>query len=219
MSKLQVQTFTFGIFQENTYLVFDQSKECIIIDPGCFRESETKEVVDFIKANDLVPKYILNTHCHIDHVLGNQYLQDLYKIPLWAHPLEKPNIQWLPEQAKMFNLAHYDLAAMNFQITDWYKDDTALTLGNATFEVLFVPGHSPGHVAFYSLEEQICFSGDVLFYRGIGRTDLPGGSYEVLMKSIYQTMYKLPSETTLYTGHGQPTNIGDEKSENPFCSE
>lgn len=210
MNMLKVKSFVFGPFQENTYLVFDESKECIIIDPGCFHKEEKATLVDFINAHDLTPKCILNTHCHIDHVLANKYLQNLYKIPLWAHPLEKPNIHWLPEQAQMFGLSHCDISAITFHITDWYAEDTVLTLGKITFEILFVPGHSPGHVAFYCADEQICFSGDVLFFRSIGRTDLLGASYEVLMKSIYQKLYKLPAQTTLYTGHGQTTTIADE---------
>ncbi len=207
-----VQSFVFNAIQENTYVVYDESKECVIIDPGCYSKQEQQTLTDFIAKNQLKVTKLLNTHCHIDHVLGNSFVKQTYGVQSFMHASEETVLRAVPLYAPLYGFANYQAAE-----ADVFIDPAQpLSFGNSTFEVLFVPGHSVGHLAFYSAKDKFCISGDVLFYGSIGRTDLPGGDFDTLKNSIYEVMYQLPNDTTVYSGHGQPTTIGREKKYNSF---
>jgi glyoxylase-like metal-dependent hydrolase (beta-lactamase superfamily II) len=212
---LQVQKFTFNAFQENTYIVFDETKLCAIIDPGCSNVDEENELTNFIGQNDLSPVLLLNTHCHIDHILGNAFILKKYGLMPWMHA---DDMRVLKSAA-----AYGAIIGMKIQdppIPEVFIDiATPFRFGNTTFEVLFTPGHSPGHVSFYHSASSALFSGDVLFQGSVGRFDLPGGNYETLMDSILTKLLPLPEDTTVYSGHGFNTTIGQEKINNPFILE
>ncbi|GAB4476092.1 MAG: MBL fold metallo-hydrolase [Thermoflexibacter sp.] len=211
---IQVHYFTFNAFSENTYILADHTRECVIIDPGCFADREKNSLKKFIKEKDLKVKLLLNTHCHIDHVLGNQFIKNTYKVPLWIHALEEAPLRSVQVYAPIYGMPEYEPAEPDHFISE--KD--TIYFGESSLQVLFVPGHSVGHLAFYSLEDKFCINGDVLFKGSIGRTDLPGGNYDILMNSIFNTMYALPDDTIVYCGHGDPTSIAREKKLNPFCA-
>jgi len=209
---IEIQKFIFNPFQENTYVLWDETKECIIIDPGCFQPYEKEELKGFIDDNKLNPKYLINTHCHIDHVLGNRFVKETWKVPLFIHKLEEKPLHNIPVYAQSYGFRNVESST-----PDKFIDETdKIQFGNSELEVLFTPGHSPGHMVFYSSEQEFCINGDVLFYGSIGRTDLPGGHHPTLIKSIKEKMFKLPNDTVVYTGHGGETTIGFEKLHNPF---
>jgi hydroxyacylglutathione hydrolase len=211
---LQVETFTFNAFSENTYVVYDETKECVVIDPGCFSRDEQNELVDFIESEKLSVKYLLNTHCHIDHVIGNYFVKEKYRVPLLIHKNDEPVLRAVKAYAPVYGFQGYTEAEPDRFITE----GEILKFGNIEFKIIFLPGHAPGHVGFYSEEAKIILSGDVLFDSSIGRTDLPGGNFETLINSIHQKLFSLPDEVIVYPGHGIPTTIGKEKISNPFCA-
>jgi glyoxylase-like metal-dependent hydrolase (beta-lactamase superfamily II) len=209
---LNVQIFTFNPVQENTYLVYNDAKQCCIIDPGCYFASEEQQLTDFISQHGLQPLYLLNTHCHLDHIFGNRFVQKTYGLPLYLHRMEKPVLDMGPETGKLWQMP-FD----NFDGELKYIDEgDQIQLGTDRLDVLFTPGHSPGHISFYSKEGKFVLSGDVLFNGGVGRTDLPGGNFTLLEESIKTKLYTLPPETIVYPGHGETTTIGDEIKTNPF---
>ena len=208
----QVKSFTFNPVQENTYLLYNEHKECIIIDPGCYYDHEKEELKSFINLNKLQPKFLLNTHCHLDHVFGNKFIAEEYKITLNSHPFEKKILELAPASGLMFNLP-FD----NYQGEVIYLEEgDKIFLGDDELEVIHAPGHSPGSICFYCKKQHFIIGGDVLFYSSIGRTDLPGGNHEHLISSIKQKLFKLPEDTEVYPGHGSPTTIGAEIKENPY---
>lgn len=214
-SMLTVHTFIFNPFQENTYVLFDETNECVIIDPGCFVDNERKELTDFIEAHNLTVKMLLNTHCHIDHVLGNYFVKEQYKTKLYIHAKDEPVLKSVKVYAPNYGFATYTEAE-----PDAYLDEgDSVSFGNQHFTVLFVPGHSPGHIAFYNEKQKTVMAGDVLFKNSIGRTDLPGGNHATLIDSIHQKLFTLPDDVTVYPGHGPETTIGFEKRTNPFCAQ
>lgn len=211
---LQIQAFTFNPVQENTYLLFNGSKECIIIDPGCYFDEEKEVLQSFIKNNELRPRLLLNTHCHLDHIFGNKFVSENFKLKLHIHPLEKKVLEYGPTSGLMYNLPfdnyNGDLVYLN--------DKEKIVFGDDELEVLFTPGHSPGSVCFYCAKQNFIIGGDVLFQQSIGRTDLPGGSHETLIQSIRTRLLVLPDETKVFSGHGPDTTIGEEKLLNPFLN-
>ncbi len=209
---IKIKYFVFNDFQENTFVLFDESNRCIIIDPGCFMNQEKTELEDFLQSNNLVPEKIVNTHSHVDHILGNSYLVDKYNLPVYAHEADEMLISTAREYAKLFGLTISQPPVIN----QFLKDNDELTFGNSSLKVMHVPGHSPGSLAFYSVEQKFVISGDVLFYGSIGRTDLPGGNYDLLINSIKQKLLKLPGDTEVYPGHGPVTTIQQEHDTNPF---
>lgn len=210
---LSVQSFVFNPFSENTYVVFDESKQAVIIDPGCFEIEEKTELDDFIKQQNLSVKYLLNTHCHIDHVLGNAHVKEKYKVPFLIHAEEEKVLRAVKTYASNYGFATYHEVLPDA----FLKEGDVLSFGNTHWDILFLPGHAPGHIGFYDATEKIIFSGDVLFEGSIGRTDLPGGNFEALIQSIRKKLFSLPDEVTVYSGHGTTTTIGNEKASNPFC--
>lgn len=212
---LQVQSFVFNPFQENTFVLFDETNECIIIDPGCSDEAENAELSAFIAQRQLKVKLLLNTHCHIDHVLGNRFVKET-----WSVTLLIPSGEVSVLKAAEVYAPSYGFHLYQHQPPDAFLEEgDRITFGNQSLSVLLVPGHSPGHVAFYHEKDAILMGGDVLFYNSIGRTDLPGGNHQQLLSSIRTKLFSLPEDVRVYPGHGPETTIGFEKKTNPFCAE
>jgi hydroxyacylglutathione hydrolase len=212
---LTVTSFVFSPVQENTYVVHNEAGDCIIVDPGCYFGNERNELKEFIQNGQLAPKYLLNTHCHLDHVFGNKFIHDTYGLTLHLHEKEKILLDYAPTSGLSWGLP-FD----NYQgDLIFLREGEVIRLGDDELQVLFTPGHSPGHVSFWCRAQQFVLSGDVLFRQSIGRTDLPGGSFETLIQSIREKLFVLPEETIVYPGHGPETTVGAEKTDNPFLSE
>ena len=211
---LTIKSFEFSPIQENTYILYNEFNDCIIIDPGCYFDAEKEELAAFILSNNLVPKMLVNTHCHLDHVFGNKFVAEKYNLILNIHEKEKPVLAFAPTSGLMYNMP-FDNYSGDFNLIN--EGDT-ITMGKEELKVLLVPGHSPGSLAFYSIENKFVISGDALFKNSIGRTDLPGGNHEQLIKSIKEQLLTLPEETLVYSGHGPFTKIGDEKKNNPYLN-
>lgn len=211
---LRLQSFVFNPLQENTFVLYDETRECIVIDPGCCDEQENLQLKTFIDEQKLKVKLLLNTHCHIDHVLGNHFVSTTYDVNLLIHPIEEAVLKAAEVYAPSYGFHEYQPQAPDA----FLQEGDMIVVGNQSFEVLFVPGHSPGHVAFYSEKNRILIGGDVLFYNSIGRTDLPGGNHHLLINSIHSKLFTLPDHVRVYPGHGPETTIGFEKKTNPFCA-
>jgi hydroxyacylglutathione hydrolase len=211
---LTIQNFVFNPLQENTLVVFDETKQAVIIDPGCYEPSEKKQLDDFVADHQLEVKYLLNTHCHFDHVLGNDHVKEKYHVPLLVHPIEEHVLK-----AVKTYVSNYGFSGFRETTPDGFLNEgDRVTFGHTSLEVLFLPGHSPGHLAFYHPAQSVIISGDVLFSGSIGRTDLPGGDFETLITSIHRKLFALPDDVTVYPGHGPTTTLGREKISNPFCA-
>lgn len=211
---IAIQSFVFNAFQENTYIISDETKECVVVDPGCYDEEEKKELSDYISENQLKVRILLNTHCHIDHILGNEFVKTNYSTKLYIHQTEEFVLN-----AQKVLAPHYGFNRYQEARPDGYlSEGDVIEFGLQKFAVLFVPGHSPGHIAFYNEKEKVVFGGDVLFQNSVGRTDLPGGNHNTLIDSIHRKLFTLPDEVTVYPGHGDETTIGVEKRTNPFCA-
>ncbi|QCR24400.1 MBL fold metallo-hydrolase [Pontibacter sp. SGAir0037] len=209
---MKVTCLTFNPFQENTYLLHDDSKECVVVDPGCYEKHEQEELKQYIEAQGLRVVKLLNTHCHIDHVLGNHFVAQAYNVALEIHQDDLQTLRAVPAYAPAYGFPMYqeELPASHL------KEGDTVKFGTTELQVLFTPGHAPGHVVFYNAKEKICIGGDVLFQNSIGRTDLPGGDFNTLIQSIRTKLFTLPEEVTVYPGHGPETTIGHEKKYNPF---
>lgn len=209
---ITVKQFTFSPVQENTYVVYNELGEACIIDPGCYYQNERNQLKELIKTTDLQPKYLLNTHCHLDHVFGNKFIHDTYGLNLHLHPLEEKVLAFAPTSGEMWGLPfeNYEGPLVFLEESD------TITLGNDTFQIFLTPGHSPGSICFYLKDQGLLIGGDVLFRESIGRTDLPGGDHETLLNSIRVKLFTLPDEVVVYPGHGPTTTIGYEKRNNPF---
>lgn len=209
---IQIKTFVCNPYQENTYILYDNTGACAIIDPGMYGEREEKEVVSFIKSNNLQPELLLNTHCHIDHVLGNKFIYETYNLIPQFHEGELPVLIEVQNYAPQMGI-RYDVSPIP---EDFLPNEGYVKFGNQTLQLIFAPGHSPAHLCFYNQDQGFLIGGDVLFKGSIGRTDLPGGNHKQLLTSIAEQIYTLPEETVVYPGHGPTTTIAIEKKNNPF---
>lgn len=209
---IQIKKFTFNPFQENTYIVYDETKECVVIDPGCYGSDEKKALLDFINENNLKPVKLLNTHCHVDHIQGNYVISKTFNLKLEAHKLEVPVLEMSPAWGSQYGI-NGDLSP---EIEVFLDEGDTVKFGNSIFEVIFVPGHSPGHIAFVNHTNKFVINGDVLFKGSFGRYDLPGGDLPTLAKSIKEKLFTLPNDYVVYAGHMGETTIGDEKTTNPI---
>lgn len=209
--KIHVQSFTFGPFQENTYLAYNEEKTAVIIDPGCSNSYEEQQIVDFIESNNLEIKALLSTHCHIDHIFGNAFVLNKYKVDYYIHELDLPVLERGERSAQVYGIQGFTPSP---QPTKFLKDNEVISFDNLSFKVIFGPGHAPGHVAFYSEENHFAISGDILFKGSFGRVDLPGGDLETLKQTIHNRFFTLPEQTIIYSGHGPETTIGVEKKTN-----
>lgn len=210
-----VHHFVFNDFQENTYILYDDTLECVIIDPGCYDPAERDELVDFISRHGLRPVRLINTHCHIDHVFGNKFVSENYGLSLEIHAGEQFVLDYTPKVAEMYGL-HYEPSPRPGR---YLTDGEVIHFGATALEAIYTPGHSPASLSFYCQKSQFVIAGDVLFYGSIGRTDLPGGDYQTLIDSIEQRLLPLGDEVKVYSGHGRETSIGHEKRHNPFLNE
>ena len=211
---IKIQSFTFNPFQENTFVLSDETGEAIIIDPGCYEKQEENELTDYISTRGLEVKLLLNTHGHIDHVLGNAFVKRNYEMSFWIGKQDLNTLRAVESYASNYGFPAYQ----HQEPDDFLEEGDTIKFGNSELEVVFVPGHASGHIAFYNTEQRICIGGDVLFRQSIGRTDLPGGDFDTLIKSIHTKFFTMPNDMVVYPGHGPETTIGFEKAHNPFCA-
>jgi len=211
--KTAVATLTFNPFQENTYIVHDETGECVIVDPGCWDKREQEELGSFIEKHGLKPVRLLNTHCHIDHIFGNGFVAETWKLPLEIHRDEVPLLEWAPETAAYFGVPQFKGSPAPGRFIEANEE---IRFGESVLKALFTPGHSPASLSFFCESGRFLLSGDVLFWQSIGRTDLPGGDYATLMNSINHVLMPLGDDVTVYPGHGPATSIGYERDYNPF---
>lgn len=211
---VQVKIFTFNPIEENTYILFNEKKQCVIIDPGCYFPDEKEALKSFIDKKNLIPVILLNTHCHLDHVFGNKFIADTYNLPLRLHKKEQAMLQMAPASGLMFNLP-FDNYQGEFI---FLEENDSVYLGEDELTVLDTPGHSPGSICLYCRNQQFVIAGDVLFENSIGRTDLPGGDLQTLINSIRKKLFLLPDEVIVYPGHGNQTTIGAERKYNPYLT-
>lgn len=210
---ISVEKFVFNFFSENTYVVWDNnSGEGMVIDPGCSNEHEENVIKNFILGQNINLKYIVNTHAHIDHIIGNYFFKENYLVEFLGSEKDNFILEMLED------LGHkYGIRVKRSPLPDKYiKEDEIIKLGESEVNFLFTPGHSPGEFCLYIPEENICFTGDVLFRESIGRTDLWGGDYDTLLQSINEKLFTLPDSTKILPGHGDDSTIGYEKKHNPF---
>lgn len=212
LMSLRVHTLTFNPFQENTYIISASSGECIVIDPGCFDQMERDELVQTINDMGLKPVRLINTHCHIDHILGNAFVAKTWGLGLEIHKGELPVLESGTMVSGMYGVP-YEVSP---QPSSFLNEGDEIVLDGHVLKVLFTPGHSPASICFYNAADGWVIGGDVLFYESIGRTDLPGGDHQTLLKSIRTQLFVLPNETVVYPGHGPSTKVGYEKMFNPF---
>jgi len=211
---LHVKAFTFNPIQENSYLVYNDEGDCIIIDPGCYFDEEKQQLSQFMANQGLQPQMLLNTHCHLDHVFGNKYIADQYQLELHIHPLEKELLDLAPASGLMYNIPFDNYQGPLHEL----KHQQIISIGNDKLCCLHTPGHSPGSISFYCAKQHFVISGDLLFYGSVGRTDLPGGDMTTLLESIRTHVLVMPDETLVYSGHGPETTVGRERSENPYLA-
>ena len=210
---MQIKKFTFNPFMENTFVVWDEkTHEAAVVDPGMSDEVEELEIKSFIEENTLDIKYLINTHCHIDHILGCRFVKEKYNPVYYIPEKDLPLYDNADKQAEMFVVTMGKLPKIDKYLTE----DERIKLGSESFSNLFTPGHTPGEFSLYFDESQFCITGDVLFREGIGRTDLYGGDYNTLIKSIKTKLFSLPDDIIIYPGHGNESTIGYEKLHNPF---
>ena len=209
---MKIFRLVFSPIDENTYILVDASGKCAVIDCGCYDMKEFERLSLFLQKKDLTPEILLNTHCHLDHVFGNRMFLEKYKLGTFCHKLEEENLNDSPDHAMLFGLTMETPP----EPSGFLNDGDTVTFGSEILLVLHVPGHTTGSLAFYSSKNGVVFTGDALFSGSIGRTDLPGGSYETLIHSIKSKLFVLPPPTIVYPGHGEATTIEKELKTNPF---
>lgn len=211
---MNIKTFEFNPIRENTYVVYDNTNECVIIDPGCFYPDEKIDLLNFILDNDLVVKHILNTHLHFDHAFGLNFVEEQFHLQTEANQKDEFLLDEMSTQLEMFGFRA--TSEPTPKIGNYLHENDIIAFGNQKMTVLEVPGHSPGSVVFYNKSAQCIFVGDVLFRGSIGRTDLAGGSQDQLIDGIQKKILTLNDNVVVYSGHGPTTTIGFEKENNPY---
>lgn len=209
----QVVCLTFNPFQENTYLIYDDTKECIVIDPGCLDQAEKVELAGTIERLKLRPVRLINTHCHLDHIFGNRFVAEKYNLSLEIHSGEIPVLERAPQAAMMYGIPYPELSPAP---GGFIEEGDTIEFGNSQLKAILTPGHSPASLSFFCEAHNFLIAGDVLFYGSIGRTDLPGGDYDTLIESITDKLLPLGDDVIVYSGHGPSTTIGFERKNNPF---
>jgi len=212
---ISIKKFTFNPLQENTYVLYDETGDCIIIDAGCYFSYEKEELVSFIEESGLNPVKLVNTHCHFDHILGITFCRTKYKVPFYMHQDDEFLIERAAEQGDVFGVPLEPVGPPDGLISEGEQ----VRFGNSWLETIHVPGHAPGSLVFYHPGQKFMLAGDVLFNGSIGRTDLPRGNYGQLIRNIRAKLLILPEDTVVYCGHGPETSIGAEKKSNPFLTE
>ncbi|OFX25642.1 MAG: MBL fold hydrolase [Bacteroidetes bacterium GWA2_31_9] len=209
---MNIASLVFNQFQVNTYIVYDETDECIIIDPACYTQREKETLLQFIEDNNLKPIKIIITHCHVDHILGNKFISEKFKISIQAH---QADIALLSSSVEYGSVYGFDVEKSPV-VSKTIADNEIIKFGNSSLKAIHVSGHSPGSLCFYNEESKILVSGDVLFDGSIGRTDLPGGNYNELISGIKNKLLVLGDDVKVYPGHGTYTSIGRERKFNPF---
>lgn len=209
---LTIHTLTFNPFEENTYIASDETGECVIIDPGCYTPEEKRELESFITSHHLQPKALLLTHAHLDHILGVGFVYDRWGLQPQLHQNDLQLLQAAPVYGEMWGFRP-EPSPEPLKLLD---EGDRILFGESRFDVLFTPGHCTGHIAFLNSDQRILISGDVLFKRSIGRTDLPGGDTQTLFNTIKEKLFVLKDDTRVFSGHGPVTTIGEERKFNPF---
>lgn len=211
---LHVKVFTFSPIQENTYVLYNDAGNALIIDPGCYFSAEQETLKNFLKDTGLTPVQLLNTHCHLDHVFGNDWVHKTYGLELYLHPNEEKVLEFAPKSGETWGMPFTNYSGP----LHFLHPGDKVFLDEDELSILFTPGHSPGSICFYCEKQGFIIGGDVLFYQSIGRTDLPMGSHETLLHSIREELFTLPDAVIVHPGHGRPTSIGHEKEFNPFLT-
>ncbi|MDP4662364.1 MAG: MBL fold metallo-hydrolase [Salibacteraceae bacterium] len=212
---ISIKKFVFSPFQENTYIVYNQHKNAIVVDPGCYENQEKEALKSFIKTEGLTVKKLINTHCHLDHVFGNRFVCDSYQVLPEYHKLDEPTMKMAPISASMYGIPGFEESP---KCEEYLMENTVLSLDEDEFELRFCPGHAPGHLVLVNHSQKLVIGGDVLFRASIGRTDLPGGNHQSLIDSIKSQLFTLSDDFLVYSGHGPETTIGYEKENNPFLN-
>ena len=207
---MQVKCFEFNFLPVNTYVIWDETNEAAIIDPGCYFPGETDKLAAFIRDNNLQVKLLLNTHLHFDHVFGNSFVEDTYGIKAKANDLDMPWIRTIDARMAVFGIK-YNGHVNPIEPENVLHEGDTVSFGHTTLHVLHIPGHSPGSLVFWNKEQKCIFTGDVIFQGSYGRTDFPDGDHQALMKGIRTKLLTMPEETIAYTGHGPATTIKHEK--------
>ena len=208
---MEIKKLTFNSFQENSYII-SSNNECMIIDPGRCDDHEREILSNYIKENNLIPKYLINTHCHLDHIFGNRFVSEKYNLKAYMHKKDFPLLENAEKIAEYYQV-NLDAPSKNVNFID---ERNKIILGETEWKIIFTPGHAPGHICLLNEKYNVLISGDVLFYMSIGRTDLPLCNHEDLIKSIKEKLFQLNDEIKVLPGHGQETSIGFEKKNNPF---
>jgi glyoxylase-like metal-dependent hydrolase (beta-lactamase superfamily II) len=209
---IHMHSFVFSPFQENTYVVWDDEGICLIFDPGCYDAHEWEQLRNFLRENSLQPTRLINTHCHLDHIFGNHYIEAEYGLKPEFHKAEEPIFTNAGIAASMYGVR----LVQGEEPEKYLEEKDEIEIDGTVLKIFFTPGHSPGSISFYNERDGWLISGDVLFYNSIGRTDLPGGDHQTLLRSIFEKLMTLPENTQVYSGHGPATTIGAEKRSNPF---
>lgn len=212
---MDLAIFTFNPFQENTYILYDETGDCVIVDPGCSTKKEENTLDEYIVTQNLKPVRLINTHCHIDHILGNKHVSEKYNLGLEIHEGELEVLNSGTMVSEMYGIG-YDPSPSPSR---FIKENEIISFGNTKLESILTPGHSPASLSFFNKKANILIAGDVLFRESIGRTDLPGGSMETLLLSIKNHVLTLGDQVLVFPGHGPKTTIGHERVNNPFLRE
>jgi len=211
---MNVKKFKFNPIEVNAFVLWDETLECVIIDPACFYPEEEQQLKLFIETNNLRPVKLLNTHGHFDHLMGNRFVEKTWGLSCEIHQEDNYLVEQASSQSLLFGMSIPKPPLPGH----FFVDGEVLSFGNSTLKVIFVPGHSPGGVAFYSEADKMLIAGDILFYGSVGRTDLPKGNHEQLITGIKEKLLVLDSDVRVYCGHGPETTIGAEKRNNPFLN-
>ena len=211
---ITIESLVFNAFQVNTYLVKDEEGNCLVVDPAFYSPEEQRIFDGYIRERELKVTGQINTHCHVDHVLGVRHLQQKYQCPFRAHQNESGLLKNAPLMGEVYGLSVEPIPG----IDELISDGDLIPLNAFSLHALLVPGHSPGSLSYYSPEGAFVITGDALFQGSIGRTDLPGGDYDTLIESIRNRLLTLPPETIVYPGHGEPSTIAREAMGNPFLT-
>ncbi len=210
---IKIKPFVFNDFSVNSFVIYDEdTKDCIIVDPGCVKEAEEIKLSQFINDNQLIPSKLINTHCHVDHVAGNKFVVDTYKIPVFANEDDNENLSNTTRAGELYGMKINTPPPVD----EYLNCGDKVKIGNSNLKIMHLPGHSKGSIALYAEAEKFIVVGDVLFNGSVGRTDLNGGSLDELMHSIKNVLFKLEDDVMVYTGHGPETTIGNEVRSNPF---
>lgn len=211
---IQIQSFVFSPFQENTYVLFDETHEAVIIDPGCLMQAEKETLAQFITQNRLIVKALLQTHAHLDHVFGSAFVKRKYGVKMWMHKNELPILASVENRCQLWGIRGYEPV----EADEFIDEGDIIFFGNSQLEILFVPGHAPGHLAFVNHAQRFVIGGDVLFKGSVGRTDFPLCDHEALINSIQTKFMTLEDDYRVYAGHMDSTTIGYERRTNPFLT-